>query len=114
MSVRWLGSVFAMVSVVGLAQAPRSAAKWTMPRLADGHPDLQGIWTNATLTPLQRLPQFANKATLTEAEAKAFENAQQENAQADKHGDTAERDRDQAYNRLFIDRGSNLERVDGQ
>ena len=22
---------------------------WTAPRTADGHPDLQGIWTNATL-----------------------------------------------------------------
>ncbi|HXP86440.1 MAG TPA: hypothetical protein VN841_17055 [Bryobacteraceae bacterium] len=30
------------------------AAKWTAPRTADGHPDLQGIWTNATLTPLER------------------------------------------------------------
>src|SRR5580704_17612792 len=52
--------------------------------------------------------------TKTEAEAKAFEQTQQENASADKHGSTAEQDRDQAYNRLFIDRGSNLERVDGQ
>src|SRR5271163_1849036 len=104
MSVRQFASVFAIVSVVTFAQAPQKAEKAT-PRLADGHPDLQGIWTNATLTPLQRLPQFANKATLTEAEAKAFEQAQQENAQADKHGASAEQDRDQAYNRLFIDRG---------
>jgi hypothetical protein len=26
----------------------------TIPRTPDGHPDLQGIWTNATLTPLER------------------------------------------------------------
>jgi hypothetical protein len=115
MSVRQIASVFAIVAVVTFAQAPQKAEKaWNAPRLPDGHSDLQGVWTNATLTPLQRLPRFASKATLTEAEAKAFEQAQQENAAADKHGDTAERDRDQAYNRLFIDRGSNLERVDGQ
>jgi len=71
MSVRQLASVFAIVSAVTFAQAPQKAEKaWTAPHLADGHPDLQGVWTNATLTPLQRLPQFANKATLTEAEAK--------------------------------------------
>ncbi len=32
----------------------RESAKWTMPRTAFGHPDLQGNWTNATLTPFQR------------------------------------------------------------
>jgi len=26
----------------------------TIPRTPDGHPDLQGIWTNATLTPVER------------------------------------------------------------
>jgi hypothetical protein len=27
---------------------------WTLPRTADGHPDLQGNWSNATITPIQR------------------------------------------------------------
>lgn len=27
---------------------------WVMPRTSDGHPDLQGNWTNATITPIQR------------------------------------------------------------
>ena len=35
------------------AQAPASLAKpWTMPRTPEGKPDLQGNWSNATLTPL--------------------------------------------------------------
>ena len=33
---------------------PAKSAKWTGPRLPDGHPDLQGYWTNNTATPLQR------------------------------------------------------------
>jgi hypothetical protein len=97
------------------AAAPAGKEKtWSAPRLSDGHPDLQGVWTNATITPLQRAPQFADKPTLTEAEATAFEKSQIENAAADRHGATPEADRDQAYNRLFIDRGTNFARVDGQ
>jgi hypothetical protein len=51
------------LTVVG-AQAPAAtqkpagrpaATKPAVPRTADGHPDLQGNWTNATITPLERL-----------------------------------------------------------
>ena len=34
-----------------------------------GDPDLQGTWTNQTLTPLERPAEFEGKPTLTEAEA---------------------------------------------
>ena len=37
------------------AQTPASASgEWVVPRTPDGHPDLQGNWTNVTLTPFQR------------------------------------------------------------
>jgi hypothetical protein len=36
-------------------QARPVTAKPALPRTADGHPDLQGNWTNATITPLERL-----------------------------------------------------------
>ena len=37
------------------AQSPSSAAGgWEVPRTSDGHPDLQGNWTNGTLTPFER------------------------------------------------------------
>ena len=37
------------------AQAPaRSSARWVVPRTPEGHPDLQGNWSNATITPMQR------------------------------------------------------------
>ena len=32
----------------------RATGQWVMPRTADGRPDLQGDWTNATITPIQR------------------------------------------------------------
>ena len=58
-------SVLSALSAVPLAaQTPSSAAKgiavakttkvWTAPLAADGHPDLQGIWSYVTSTPLER------------------------------------------------------------
>ena len=92
-----------------------------MPRTPDGHPDLQGIWTNATLTPLERPASLAGKLTVTDAEAKEYENHDVKTNDIDDpeapllvragsgSGETAVG----AYNNLFIDRGSQLARVDG-
>lgn len=40
---------------------------------AQTHPDLQGLWTNGTLTPLTRPPEFKDKPFLTPAEAADYE-----------------------------------------
>jgi hypothetical protein len=42
-------------------------------RTPDGHPDLQGTWTNGTLTPFERPAGMENKAVLTDEEAAALE-----------------------------------------
>jgi hypothetical protein len=52
------------------AQA-RQAAGWQLPRTEHGHPDLQGNWTNATLTPIER-PR-GQAAVLTAEQAAALE-----------------------------------------
>src|SRR5215470_15083768 len=52
------------------AQAPKP---YTAPRLPDGHPDLQGIYDLATLTPLERLA--GAKAFYTKEEAAKLETA---------------------------------------
>jgi len=59
-------------------QAPRRPSVatpkgWKAPRTPDGVPDLQGLWTNVTLTPVQRPANLATKEFFTEAEAQAFE-----------------------------------------
>jgi len=62
--------VWALVPVAG--QAPAGIARpWTMPRTPDGHPDLQGTWSNATITPIDR-PAGA-PAVYTEAQAARME-----------------------------------------
>ena len=52
------------------AQAPD---EWDVPRLADGRPDLQGIWANDSATPLQRPEALGDRTTLTEEEVAALQ-----------------------------------------
>ena len=52
---------------------PQLAGPTTEFRTPWGEPDLQGVWTGSTLTPLERPASLAGKAFFTEAEAAAME-----------------------------------------
>jgi hypothetical protein len=55
------------------AAAAKPAAKpYTPPKTPWGDPDLQGIWNDATSTPLQRPLRLGEKGVLTEEEADQF------------------------------------------
>jgi len=60
--------VFACAIAVAGAAAARAQSAQSF-RTPWGEPDLQGIWSGETLTPLQRPARFANKAVLTPEEA---------------------------------------------
>ena len=67
---------FAIVSltVVAVAATLSGQAKaWKAPVTPWGDPDIQGVWTYATMTPLERPRELAGKAVLTEAEAAEYE-----------------------------------------
>ena len=68
-------SLLAVASVSAQsAPAPAPAPKaGVIPRAADGHPDLTGIWSNATRTPFERPAVFAGKATISDDEARKWE-----------------------------------------
>jgi hypothetical protein len=59
-------ALVASVTVAG--QSAKSAAGWAVPRMPDGHPDMQGVWANNNMTPLERPKHFGLRATMTDAE----------------------------------------------
>lgn len=63
------------VTAGGSSAAGQSRAA-QMPRTADGKPDLQGTYTFATITPLQRPEALAGKSTLSAEEAAQFEESE--------------------------------------
>ena len=66
------GALPALIFVALLALASTAAAAPAPPpRAADGHPDLSGVWTNASVTKLTRPPGMT-KSALTAAEAAAL------------------------------------------
>ncbi|MDP8980466.1 MAG: hypothetical protein M3O35_07740, partial [Acidobacteriota bacterium] len=67
-----LAGALALASTV-LLPGQTKTKNWSVPRTPDGKPDLQGVWTNATLTPMERPASVAGKPTLTDAEATAWE-----------------------------------------
>ena len=69
-----------------------------------GDPDLQGIWNNSTITPLERPSEFAGQRFLTEEEAAALEQrtAASRIDRLPRSGDTG------TYNQFWFDRGTTV------
>ena len=72
MNHHFAGLIGAMTVLIALALTSpvpvAGQARWSQPRTPDGQPDLQGVWSNATLTPLERPAAFAGREFLTEKE----------------------------------------------
>jgi hypothetical protein len=84
------------------------AKSWTLEHTPDGQPDLQGVWSNATLTPLERPRELGDKQYFTEAEAAAFEKQMLQRNDADRRDTDPEADVAQAYNNFWYDRGNKV------
>jgi len=104
--------LIAVVAAAAAVQVPVSvvgqSASATSPRPTASQRDLQGIWTNATLTPLERPGELAGKEFFTEAEAAAYEKQMRERNDADRRGGDAVADLATGYNAAWWDRGTNV------
>jgi hypothetical protein len=96
----------------GVAAGNRSAR--AVPRASDGHPDLQGVWSFATLTPLERPAELTGKAVLTDEEARTYEQQVLARNNADRRDGPVEADVARAYNNFWYDRGLQLAVLDGK
>ena len=93
----------------GGAQGSTTAAKsWTPTRTSWGHPDLQGIWSNATTTPMERPAELSGKQVLSDEEAVQLDRQVSERRNTDrapKAGDPG------TYNEFWWERGRLLKQT---
>lgn len=120
----WLLSIsgLALTLFASLCQAQA----WDVPRTATGQPDLQGVWTNKTLTPLTRPREFADIKALSTEQVQRLEDGHQQylaaefadsnpdrgagfGAQADDDGNTED-----GYNEFWKDLGTQIQRINGE
>ena len=116
-----LAAVATVIAAVLLAHVPAAAQTSRSPavvstasggavqaadaaRMPWGDPDLQGIWTNATITPFERPDALADKRFLTDDEAVALEaRTERRRAEADRARGTFA-----SYDRIWLDSGTQV------
>ncbi|MES2721535.1 MAG: hypothetical protein V4656_00130 [Pseudomonadota bacterium] len=119
MSRRIAAGVALGFAVAALLVGPATAQAYKAPRNGFGQPDLEGVWTNASVTQLERPAQFKS-LVITEAQARALEqgmarmlaadaNPSDPNAPAPKSGGDPG-----GYNSFWIDAGTRMGSIEGE
>lgn len=101
----WTGTVAAVVCLASVPLAGQSAGPLRTP---DGRPDLEGVWSFATITPMERPSSLAGKEYFTEDEARAYETDYRERTNKDRRDGPAEADVSRAYNDFWWDPGTRV------
>ena len=100
------GRVVAIVAVTALVGlVPATTRGQSLPRTPWGDPDLQGLWTGSTLTPLERPAHLSGQAFLSEEEAAALE----QRADSSRFVERAPGDGNPGtYNQIWFDPGTRV------
>jgi hypothetical protein len=101
------GCVVISALTTASAQAPAASgttpAPAASPKTAWGEPDLQGIWTDETATPLQRPARYANQEFFTAAERTELDRLRSEVLGRERRAERGtERDVSGSYNNVFV------------
>jgi len=100
-------SAIGNVLVLGLIAMPAVGQSIDTARTPWGDPDLQGIWSYATITPLQRPTELSGRAFLTAEEVAQQNDNAATRASSERRAElTPERDLGLAYNQVWWDRGT--------
>lgn len=118
-----IGLAVALAVIAMTAHSGDGASRrYQAPRLADGAPDLQGVWTNQTATPMERAVELGTRRAFTDAEAAAIGRAAIAAVEADaRPSDPDEKIEATAslppvgnYNLFWTDRGMSVAKIDGE
>ena len=98
---------FALFLTAGLVGA--QSQDYIVPRTADGQPDLQGLWTNDTITPMERPASLQGRAFLSEDEIAAMEqNLAERRTLADDNIEVTVGGNVGGYNQVWLDSGDTV------
>jgi hypothetical protein len=92
----------------GTTRVTKGTGRSTGPRTPWGHPDLQGVWSNATTTPLERPTDLAGKEVLSDEEVARLDrevSGRRNTDQAPRQGDPG------TYNEFWWERGNLLKQT---
>jgi hypothetical protein len=101
-----LASTVAFLAVSALVALGPALSAQSSQRTPDGRPDLQGTWSFATLTPMERPLEFGTKAVLTPEEARKYAEDSRARRNMDTRAGGGAVDVERAYNDFWWDFGT--------
>jgi hypothetical protein len=114
-----MNRLLCIVALVACTTVPAMAQPYKAPRTSFGDPDLQGLWTNASLTVLER-PRAVSKLVVTPEEAARIEKGWQARLQADNQRTDPNAPAPKAgedvrgYNLAWLEQGNKLAVINGE
>jgi hypothetical protein len=107
MKHRRVVSALIAAGAIGWLSLP-AAAQWKTPRTPWGEPDLQGTYSNRTITPFERSANLGTREFFTPEEVATLEKRAQEQSGDETRAKGTRGDVERAYNDFWWDRGTKV------